>query len=172
MNLTLDLQIASESSEGLPSEADFRKWAEAAVEDFRDDAEVTIRIVDEAESHELDLNYRHVDRPTNVLSFPFECPPEVQLNLLGDLVICREVVEREAKELRPYDRARLPPPFGIRPHHRRGGRGDGRHRDQDFDREARLRGSLRLGEGLMLSNAGALRKEKIFPGWDEAGPEA
>ena len=98
MNLTLDLQIASESSEGLPSEADFRKWAEAAVEDFRDDAEVTIRIVDEAESHELDLNYRHVDRPTNVLSFPFECPPEVQLNLLGDLVICREVVEREAKE--------------------------------------------------------------------------
>ena len=98
MNLTLDLQIASESSEGLPSEADFRKWAEAAVEDFRDDAEVTIRIVDEAESHELDLNYRHVDRPTNVLSFPFECPPEVKLNLLGDLVICREVVEREAKE--------------------------------------------------------------------------
>ena len=50
MNLTLDLQIASRSSEGLPSEADFRKWAEAAVEDFRDDAEVTIRIVDEAES--------------------------------------------------------------------------------------------------------------------------
>ncbi len=98
MNLTLDLQIASESSEGLPSEADFRKWAKAAVEDFRDDAEVTIRIVDEAESHELDLSYRHVDRPTNVLSFPFECPPEVQLNLLGDLVICREVVEREAKE--------------------------------------------------------------------------
>ncbi len=98
MNLTLDLQIASRSSEGLPSEADFRKWAEAAVEDFRDDAEVTIRIVDEAESHELDLNYRHVDRPTNVLSFPFECPPEVKLNLLGDLVICREVVEREAKE--------------------------------------------------------------------------
>jgi len=98
LNLTLDLQIASESSEGLPSEADFRKWAEAAVEDFRDDAEVTIRIVDEAESHELDLNYRHVDRPTNVLSFPFECPPEVELNLLGDLVICREVVEREAKE--------------------------------------------------------------------------
>ena len=47
MNLTLDLQIASESSEGLPSEADFRKWAKAAVEDFRDDAEVTIRIVDE-----------------------------------------------------------------------------------------------------------------------------
>ena len=92
MNLTLDLQIASESSEGLPSEADFQKWAEAAVEDFRDDAEVTIRIVDEAESHELDLNYRHVDRPTNVLSFPFECPPEVQLNLLGDLVICREVM--------------------------------------------------------------------------------
>ena len=100
MNLTLDLQIASRSSEGLPSEADFRKWAEAAVEDFRDDAEVTIRIVDEAESHELDLNYRHVDRPTNVLSFPFECPPEVKLNLLGDLVIDEEAEEMEGIETR------------------------------------------------------------------------
>ena len=103
MNLTLDLQIASRSSEGLPSEADFRKWAEAAVEDFRDDAEVTIRIVDEAESHELDLNYRHVDRPTNVLSFPFECPPEVKLNLLGDLVIYAHMTVHGCLHLLGYD---------------------------------------------------------------------
>ena len=60
--------------------------------------EMTVRIVDEAESHELNLNYRGKDRPTNVLSFPFECPDEVELPLLGDLVICRQVVEREAQE--------------------------------------------------------------------------
>jgi probable rRNA maturation factor len=33
-----------------------------------------------------------------VLSFPFECPEEVELNLLGDLVICAPVVEREARQ--------------------------------------------------------------------------
>jgi len=44
------------------------------------------------------LTYRGKDRPTNVLSFPFECPDEVELLLLGDLVICRQVVEREAIE--------------------------------------------------------------------------
>jgi probable rRNA maturation factor len=39
-----------------------------------------------------------MDKPTNVLSFPFESPPEVKLDLLGDLVICAEVVEQEAQQ--------------------------------------------------------------------------
>ncbi|MGL5337628.1 MAG: rRNA maturation RNase YbeY, partial [Aeromonas veronii] len=42
--------------------------------------------------------YRGKDKPTNVLSFPFEAPPGLELPLLGDLVICRQVVEREAEE--------------------------------------------------------------------------
>ena len=62
------------------------------------EAEVTVRIVDEAESNELNLTYRGKDKPTNVLSFPFEAPPGLELPLLGDLVICRQVVEREAEE--------------------------------------------------------------------------
>ncbi|EEQ20787.1 metalloprotease [Yersinia intermedia ATCC 29909] len=61
-------------------------------------AEVTVRLVDEAESHELNLTYRGKDKPTNVLSFPFEAPPEIELPLLGDLIICRQVVEQEAIE--------------------------------------------------------------------------
>jgi probable rRNA maturation factor len=59
---------------------------------------VTIRLVDEAESHELNLTYRGKDKPTNVLSFPFEAPPGIEMPLLGDLIICRQVVEQEAKE--------------------------------------------------------------------------
>ena len=59
---------------------------------------MTVRIVDEAESNELNLTYRGKDKPTNVLSFPFEAPPGLELPLLGDLVICRQVVEREAQE--------------------------------------------------------------------------
>ncbi|QQK72943.1 rRNA maturation RNase YbeY [Pectobacterium versatile] len=94
----LDLQIASEQVQGLPEEKDFQRWLEGVLPQFQEVAEVTIRIVDEAESRDLNNTYRGKDKPTNVLSFPFEAPPEVELPLLGDLIICRQVVEREAAE--------------------------------------------------------------------------
>ncbi|MCU5774141.1 rRNA maturation RNase YbeY [Erwiniaceae bacterium BAC15a-03b] len=94
----LDLQIASESAAGLPQEAEFQQWLEAVLPQFQPVSEVTIRIVDEAESHELNMTYRGKDKPTNVLSFPFEAPPGIELPLLGDLIICRQVVEQEAAE--------------------------------------------------------------------------
>ena len=97
-SILVDLQIATENIEGLPTEEQIEQWATAAVQPEGDEVEMTVRIVDEAESHELNLTYRGKDRPTNVLSFPFECPDEVELPLLGDLVICRQVVEREAVE--------------------------------------------------------------------------
>ena len=96
--MIIDLQIACEQETGLPTAEQIDQWATAAVQPQSDEVEMTVRIVDEAESHELNLNYRGKDRPTNVLSFPFECPDEVELPLLGDLVICRQVVEREAQE--------------------------------------------------------------------------
>ena len=96
--MIIDLQIACEQETGLPTTEQIEQWATAAVQPQSDEVEMTVRIVDEAESHELNLNYRGKDRPTNVLSFPFECPDEVELPLLGDLVICRQVVEREAQE--------------------------------------------------------------------------
>ena len=96
--MIIDLQIACEQETGLPTAQQIKRWATAAVQPQSDEVEMTVRIVDEAESHALNLNYRGKDRPTNVLSFPFECPDEVELPLLGDLVICRQVVEREAQE--------------------------------------------------------------------------
>ncbi|MDO6544765.1 rRNA maturation RNase YbeY [Photobacterium sanguinicancri] len=98
MAIYLDLQHATENQDGLPSEADFQQWLNAAVTLFKADAEVTIRLVDEEESHALNHEYRGKDKSTNVLSFPFEAPPGVELDLLGDLIICRQVVEKEAKE--------------------------------------------------------------------------
>lgn len=97
-NVIIDLQIASENQSNLPTLEQFTHWATQAVRAESIEPEITIRIVDEAESHELNLTYRGKDRPTNVLSFPFECPEEVDLPLLGDLIICRQVVEREAQE--------------------------------------------------------------------------
>ncbi|MGB0712351.1 MAG: rRNA maturation RNase YbeY [Gammaproteobacteria bacterium] len=57
-----------------------------------------VKLVDARESQDLNLRYRDQDKPTNVLSFPFEAPPGVELGLLGDLAICVPVVEREARE--------------------------------------------------------------------------
>lgn len=57
-------------------------------------AEVAVRFVDGDEGRELNRNYRGKDYATNVLSFPYESGERVQ----GDLVLCREVVEREARE--------------------------------------------------------------------------
>ena len=98
MSVTLDLQLACASPDDLPSEAQLQGWLEGTILGFQQEAEVTVRIVDEEESRELNHTYRGKDKPTNVLSFPFEAPPGLELPLLGDLVICRQVVEAEAVE--------------------------------------------------------------------------
>lgn len=98
MHYFVDLQIATQNTDNLPTDAQFQQWFEQAVKSFREQAEVTIRLVDEEESQSLNRDYRGKDKPTNVLSFPFEAPPGVELDLLGDLVICRQVVEKEAEE--------------------------------------------------------------------------
>ena len=98
MSVTLDLQLACASTDGLPTEAQLQGWLDGTILGFQEEAEVTVRLVDEAESRELNLTYRGKDKPTNVLSFPFEAPPGMELPLLGDLVICRQVVEAEAVE--------------------------------------------------------------------------
>ena len=97
MSIILDLQLAS-TADNLPSEAQIQLWLNAAVAPFQPVAEVTVRIVDETESQQLNFDYREKDKPTNVLSFPFQCPPGIELPLLGDLVICAGVVAQEAKE--------------------------------------------------------------------------
>lgn len=94
--IDLDLQNVS-SAPDLPDEDSFRRWAGLALQD-RPGHELTIRLVDEAESQSLNQQYRGKDYPTNVLSFPADLPPELNIPLLGDLVICAQVVDREASE--------------------------------------------------------------------------
>lgn len=96
--MTLHLQIACHSAHGLPSKTQFRRWLRAALADRLAQSEVTIRLVDEAESEQLNTAWRGKAYPTNVLAFPYALPPGVQAALLGDLVICRQVVEREAQQ--------------------------------------------------------------------------
>ncbi len=95
----IDIQNAS-TCEQIPSEDAFKHWVIAALKGAKCDLdkELTVRIVDETESQGLNLQYRGKDKPTNVLSFPADLPPEVEIPLLGDLVICAQVVQREADE--------------------------------------------------------------------------
>lgn len=97
LRLHLDVQRASTAAD-LPGDAQLRTWARAALADVGGTHALTLRLVDAAESAELNQAYRHKAGPTNVLSFPFEAPPGVSSRLLGDLVICAEVVHREAQE--------------------------------------------------------------------------
>jgi probable rRNA maturation factor len=88
--LALAVQYATKPDHA-PTRHQFRKWALAALEC---DAEIALRLVDEAEGRELNRDYRGKDYATNVLTFPLTDAPL----LMGDIVLCAPVVEKEAAE--------------------------------------------------------------------------
>ena len=89
---------------GIPAANSLRLWAWAALgEQGTAAGELGIRICDEAESRLHNQQYRGRDQPTNVLSFPAEAVAGE--NLLGDLLICAPVVQREAAEQGKLPRA-------------------------------------------------------------------
>lgn len=94
----LDLQIAV-TDEDLPARSKFVEWVTAALHSAgcRRRA-VAIRVVDIAEIARLNREYRGKNKPTNVLSFPFDPLPDVEIEHLGDLAICSAVVVAEAAD--------------------------------------------------------------------------
>lgn len=96
-----------------PSHQLIAEWAQAAFSahnrvadtpqcDNKKAAEVTVRLVDTPEMTELNQVYRGKSGATNVLSFPAQLPPELvaelEMDLLGDIVICHSVVTQEARQ--------------------------------------------------------------------------
>ena len=96
MNL-IEIQTIFKSN-GQPDQEQIQCWVDAALDGFNQDTEIVVRIVDEQESAELNEQYRLKPGPTNILSFPVEVPEGIELNLLGDLVVCAPVLEKEALE--------------------------------------------------------------------------
>jgi probable rRNA maturation factor len=92
-SLSLSVQYACKATDlsSLPARPRVRRWVKATCER---DAQVTVRFVDADEGRSLNHDYRHKDYATNVLSFIYDTEPVV----FGDLVICPEVVQREAAE--------------------------------------------------------------------------
>jgi len=96
VNLRLSVECLAPG--GAPSAGSLRRWARAALSGVRRrSVAIGIRIVGAAESRTLNRRYRGKDKPTNVLSFPFDAPPGARSDVLGDLVICAPVVRREAR---------------------------------------------------------------------------
>ena len=97
MPIEVDVQYATDLPD-LPDRTQLKLWAEAALKGLRENAELTIRIVDEDEGTQLNEQWRKSQGPTNVLSFTNEAEAEIAPDLLGDIVVCAPVVAREAKE--------------------------------------------------------------------------
>ncbi|GAA6130816.1 rRNA maturation RNase YbeY [Halopseudomonas sabulinigri] len=96
MSIELDIQRASDAPDQ-PDDDSFLRWVGLALGSGTD-RELTIRLVDVDEGRDLNHTWRGKDYATNVLSFPADLPPELDLPLLGDLVVCVPVVAREAQE--------------------------------------------------------------------------
>ncbi|MAM71054.1 MAG: rRNA maturation RNase YbeY [Gammaproteobacteria bacterium] len=101
MSVTIDLMNNS-GTQSVPGKKEFQHWSNtvfACLEHEGRHCEVGIRLVDETESAELNQNFRQKKGPTNVLSFTYNDIPENSASeLLGDLAICTQIVEREARE--------------------------------------------------------------------------
>ena len=86
--LSLSVQYVGEARH-LPTRTQFRRWIKIALQC---DANITLRIVEEAEGCELNRKYRGKDYATNVLTFVYDDTE----TLSGDVVFCLPVVAREA----------------------------------------------------------------------------
>ena len=91
--LTLSLQFADARHRALLPRHKVQRWLRAALDH---PAELTVRIVGDAEGQALNRDFRGKDYATNVLTFDYAQSPLV----LADLVLAAGVVEREASESR------------------------------------------------------------------------
>jgi probable rRNA maturation factor len=102
MTAQIDVQFASHN-ESTPDADTISGWVATSVATAAGPSafELSVRIVDSVEMQALNGEFRSRHQPTNVLSFPAGAisglPPDAEVPL-GDIVICDEVVCREATE--------------------------------------------------------------------------
>ncbi|MDO4261602.1 MAG: rRNA maturation RNase YbeY [Eubacteriales bacterium] len=116
--MTLNLEDEYGLLPGLDSEKTARMVAEQVLEDEECpyEAQVNLLLTSDEEIHQMNLQYREVDRPTDVLSFPqveYEVPadfswaeahpadcfdPDSGELLLGDIVISMDKVREQAEK--------------------------------------------------------------------------
>lgn len=101
-HIKLSLQSPFRSSQLNVKRSEILKYVSQTLKqlDYDSPCDISVRLVDNDESQQLNLHYRQKDKPTNVLSFPSDLPEDILDMLgsmpLGDLVICIPVVLKEA----------------------------------------------------------------------------
>ena len=100
--IEVDYQVEPGISENIyvPGEQLVSSWIETALRVISYDkpVQVSVCVVSRQEITTLNDKYRNMNKATNVLSFPYESMPGVELPLLGDIVVCAEVVNEEAQQ--------------------------------------------------------------------------
>ncbi|NLA51097.1 MAG: rRNA maturation RNase YbeY [Alcaligenaceae bacterium] len=97
-NESTDCLLSEELSEEALRELSLKTLEQvlASYEDDFEEVELTLRIVDSEEAHQLNRQYRDKDYPTNVLTFEYGIDETATLR--ADIVICVAVVQKEAEE--------------------------------------------------------------------------
>ena len=105
MTVTVEVSISDElatdacelSEDDVPEPGLLQAWAAAAyLGDTPAVVSLLVTTADEVQS--LNKQYRDKDKPTNVLSFPMQSPEEIDVSLLGDIVLCASVIKQEAQQ--------------------------------------------------------------------------
>ena len=92
----VDIEIASPLwAQQAEAEAMVRAAIATAAQRVPADGEVSVLLADDATVRVLNRDWRGIDRPTNVLSFP-QPDDKVPFALLGDIAIAYETLAREA----------------------------------------------------------------------------
>jgi probable rRNA maturation factor len=98
MAVTVEVSISDDvdaDDPDIPDDNSFQHWVESAC--LANDAVASLQVVSRDEIQQLNKTYRGKDEPTNVLSFPMQLPDEIDYKVLGDLALCVDVIEEEAK---------------------------------------------------------------------------
>lgn len=96
MPIVIHIENAS-GEDKIPDPESMRQWIRSVLSSCKlDQAELSVRIVDEEEMSALNSQFRHKNRPTNVLSFPAHLQAPLEIPLLGDIAVCAQVVKQEA----------------------------------------------------------------------------
>jgi probable rRNA maturation factor len=100
--IEIDFQVESgfAAAAYVPDGPAVNSWIKCALTmaGYAKPAQVSVCVVDKREITALNSQYRKKNQATNVLSFPFEPMPGVDAPLLGDIAVCAEVINEEARE--------------------------------------------------------------------------
>ena len=101
-DIEIDYQIAVDirDDDYVPEREIVENWVLRLLQElhYEQPVQLSIRVVNEQEITQLNEKYRKKNQSTNVLSFPYEPLPGVNVPLLGDVVICAGVVAQQAKQ--------------------------------------------------------------------------